>query len=71
MNNLLAMYQQLMSNPAGLLSSMFNIPQGINIRDPDAILNHLVNSGQVTQAQINNAMAMSNNPTVQVLMRGK
>lgn len=70
MNNIFGMYQQFMSNPAGLLSSRFNIPQGVNMSDPNAILNHLVSSGQVSQAQINNAMAMSNNPMVQMIMRG-
>ena len=70
MGNLFQLYQQLMSNPASLLSQRFNIPQDVNINDPNAILNHLVNSGQVSQAQINNAMNMRNNPMVQMLMRG-
>jgi hypothetical protein len=70
MNNIFSMYQQLMNNPAGLLSQRFNIPQDVNMSDPNAILNHLVNSGQVSQAQINNAMNMRNNPMVQMLMRG-
>lgn len=70
MNNIFSMYQQLMNNPAGLLSQRFNIPQDVNMSDPNAILNHLVNSGQVSQAQINNAMNMRNNPMVQILMRG-
>lgn len=70
MGNLFQLYQQLMSNPASLLSQRFNIPQDVNMSDPNAILNHLVNSGQVSQAQINNAMNMRNNPMVQMLMRG-
>lgn len=70
MGNLFQLYQQLMSNPASLLSQRFNIPQSVDMNDPNAILNHLVNSGQVSQAQINNAMNMRNNPMVQMLMRG-
>ena len=70
MGNLFQLYQQLMSNPASLLSQRFNIPQDVNMSDPNAILNHLVNSGQVSQAQINDAMNMRNNPMVQMLMRG-
>ena len=71
MNNLLGMYQQLMSNPASLLAQKYNIPQSVDMNDPNAILNHLVSTGQVNQMQINNAMAMRNNPLVQMLMRGR
>jgi hypothetical protein len=71
MNNLLGMYQQLMSNPASLLAQKYNIPQSVDMNDPNAILNHLVSTGQVNQMQINNAMAMRNNPLIQMLMRGR
>lgn len=71
MNNLLGMYQQLMSNPAGLLAQKYNIPQSVDMNDPNAILNHLVSTGQVNQMQINNAMTMRNNPLIQMLMRGR
>jgi len=70
-NNIFGMYQQFMQNPAGMLSSRFNIAQDVNVNDPNAILQHLVNTNQVTQTQINNAMAMKNNPIVQMLMRGR
>ena len=48
------MLQQIKTNPMGLLSQRFNIPDGINLSDPNEIINHLVNSGQVSQAQIDN-----------------
>jgi len=70
MNNIFQMYQQLMSNPMGLLSQRFNIPQDIG-NDPNAIIQHLLNTNQVSQAQINNAMQMRNNPAIQMLMRGQ
>ena len=41
-------------NILSMLSSRFNIPQGMN--DPNAILQHLLNTGQVSQEQLNNAM---------------
>jgi len=47
-----AMLSQIKQNPMGLLSQKFNIPENINLSDPNAILNHLVSSGQVSQSQI-------------------
>ena len=67
----IVMYQQMMQNPMAMLSRRFNIPQGVNTNDPNAILQHLLNSGQVSQEQINNAMQMRNNPAIQMLMRGR
>lgn len=55
-NQMLGMLQQLKSNPIQfLLQRKMNLPQGIPMNDPQAILNHLVQSGQVTQQQINQA----------------
>ena len=71
MTNIFQLYQQMMSNPMAMLTQRFNIPQDINASDPDAILNHLLSTGQVSQQQINHAMAMRNNPAIQTLMRGR
>lgn len=60
MNNMLNIFSQFMQNPMGLLSQRFNLPQNIN--DPQAIIQHLLNSGQITQDQVNQAMQMRNNP---------
>lgn len=51
-----------------LLSRKFNIPQNVNQTDPNEILQYLLNTGQVTQSQVNQAMAMKNNPLLQQLM---
>ena len=51
--NLMQMIQQIKSNPAQILSQRFNIPTGIN--DPNAILQHLVQTGQVPQERLNQA----------------
>ena len=66
--DLMSMYQQMRSNPMQVLSRRFNIPQDVNVKDPNAILQHLLNSGQVSQAQVNNVMNMRSNPIVQMLM---
>ena len=54
MNNML---QQIKTNPVAFLAQKgINIPQGM--MDPNAILQHLVSSGRVSQNQINAAMQM-------------
>lgn len=65
--NLLSLYQQLRANPMALLQSRYKIPN--NLSDPNDIIQHLLNSGQVSQAQVNRAMSMRNDPMVQQLMR--
>ena len=56
MNNPYELLKQLQSNPMALLSQKFNIPS--NIRTPQDIIQHLLNTGQVSQAQVNQAMQM-------------
>jgi len=62
------MIAQFFKNPMAMLTQQYNIPQDMN--NPDDILQYLLNSGQVTQAQVNQAMSMRNNPAIQMLMRG-
>lgn len=62
------MYQRFRQNPIQMLNKRFNIPQNVNLNDPNAILQHLMNSGQVSQNQINQVMQMKNNPMIQQLM---
>lgn len=55
-NQMMGMLNQLKANPLQfLIQRKMNIPQSVNINDPQAIFNHLVQSGQVNQQQINNA----------------
>ena len=57
-NQMLGMLQQLKANPIQfLMQRRMNIPQGVN--DPQAILNHLVQTGQVSQEQVNRAYQMA------------
>lgn len=58
--NPLAMLSQLRSNPLGLLRQFgFNVPGNVN--GPDAIIQHLMNSGQISQAQYEQARQMAQN----------
>lgn len=60
MNNPMQMMQmlnQLRSNPMQVLSKRFNLPQNMS-NDPQEIVQHLLNSGQISQAQVNRAMQM-------------
>jgi len=54
------MYNQLKNNPVGVLSQRFNIPENLN--NPNDIIQHLLNTGQVSQSQVNQAMQMRNDP---------
>lgn len=69
LNDLTNLYQQFIQNPMQMLSRKYNIPQ--NISNPNDIVQHLLNTGQITQSQVNNAMNMRNNPLVQRLMGGR
>lgn len=60
-NNILGMIQQLQSNPIAMLSKRFNIPQDLNVKDPNAIIQHLMSTGQVSQQAYNNARNMASN----------
>lgn len=70
LNDLINMYQQLRSNPAQFLARRFNIPQNVNLNDPNEITQHLLNTGQVTQEQYNNANNMRNNPIIGIAING-
>ena len=60
MLNPIQMLRMLKSNPKQILSQMYNVPQNLN--DPQQIIQYLLNSGQITQDQVNNAMNMRNSP---------
>ena len=68
-NNPLMMLMQLNQNPSAVLASRFNIPQGMN--DPNEIIQHLLNTNQVSQQQVNQLMNMRNNPQIQQMFNMK
>ncbi len=58
MGNMMQMLSQLKQNPAALLQQAgFNIPENIN--GPQAILQHLTQTGQINQNQLNQAQQMA------------
>lgn len=57
--NMMQMLQQLKANPMQFLAkSKLNIPQNM-MNDPNAIINYLVSSGQVSQEAYNRAYNMA------------
>ena len=69
MNDIFSLYQQFRQNPLQMLARRLNIPNNVNMNDPSSILQHLINTNQVSQQQINQVMSMRNNPMIQQLMR--
>lgn len=52
------MLAQLKSNPLGMLKKAgYNIPSDVS--SPQAIIQHLMNSGQITQQQLTKAQQMA------------
>ena len=66
-NNFVTMLNQFKQNPMALLSQRFNIPQDMN--NPNDILQHLLNTHQVSQEQVNKVMQMKNDPQIQNLLK--
>lgn len=59
MNNIMAMLPQLKQNPMQfILQRRLNLPQGM-AQDPNTILNYLMQSGQISQDQVNRAYQMA------------
>lgn len=65
----MSLYKQLQQDPVRLLSMRYSIPGGL--QDPNKIIQHLLDTGQVSQEQVNNAMQMRNNPVIQQLIGSK
>ena len=58
-NNFVAMLNQIGNNPVQfLMQRRLNVPQNIS-NDPNAIVQHLLNTGQISQEQYNQAAQMA------------
>ena len=56
--NMMQMLQQLKQNPMALLGKAgYNIP--MNLNNPQQIVEHLTKTGQINQAQLNQAQQMA------------
>lgn len=62
--NMMQMLAQLKGNPMSMLGR-FNIPQNI-MNDPQAVVQHMMNNGMVSQDQYNNAVQMARNMGIRV-----
>ena len=71
MNNMYQLFNSFMNNPMGMLQRRYNIPSNIDTNNPNAIIQHLLDSGQISQAQINQVMQMRNSPMMQMFTGGK
>lgn len=56
-NQMMTMLRQMKANPLQMLRQKFNIPDNISA-SPEEIIQHLLNSGQISQQQVNNIMQM-------------
>lgn len=65
--DLLGIAQQFRQNPMALLQRRYNIPAGI--RGPEDIIQHLLNTNQISQEQLNNAMRMRNDPRIRDIFK--
>lgn len=66
MNNMINMVNQFKNNPTQMLAKKFNIPS--ELTDPNQILQHLIDSKQVTQEQVNMVNGLKDNPAFMKLM---
>lgn len=70
---MMGQFNSFMQNPQALLKSRFNLPQNVNLNNPQEVMQSLLNSGAVNQSQINQANQMAqqirNNPTFQNMFR--
>lgn len=58
--NPMQVLSQLRSNPVQMLSKVgYNIPEGIS-SNPQAIVQHLLNTNQITQQRLNQSQMMAN-----------
>lgn len=62
-NSPIDMLEQFKQNPLAILGQRYNIPQSMT--DPNQILQHLLNTNQVSQDQVNRVMQMKNDPRIQ------
>jgi len=67
MNNIINMIMQAKQNPMAIISQRFKIPQ--NIQKPQDMAQYLLNTGQITQAQLNDAVQTSKSPQFKQFMK--
>lgn len=67
--NMMSLLNKLTQNPAQtLIESGLNVPQNL-ANNPQSIVQHLLNTGQISQSQVNQAMQMKDNPMFKNLFK--
>lgn len=66
MNNIFNRIMQARQNPMAIISQRFNIPQ--TIQKPQDMVQHLLDTGQITQEQLNQTVQMSKSPQFKQFM---
>lgn len=64
MSNMISMVNQFKTNPSQFLSQKYKVPADLS--DPEKIIQHLLDTEQVTQAQID---AIKSNPMIKMFMK--
>ena len=67
MNNMINMVSQFKNNPTQMLAKKFNIPS--ELTNPNDIIQHLLNTNQVSKSQIDGFKEMANNPMFKQLFK--
>lgn len=65
--NIMQMYQALTQNPMQILGNL-GVPQNLST-NPQAIIQHLMDTGKISQDQLNQAMRMKDSPMFSGLIR--
>lgn len=66
MNNIFNRIMQARQNPMAIISQRFKIPQ--YIQKPQDMAQYLLDSGQITQEQLNQSVRMSRSPEFKQFM---
>ena len=66
MNNIFNRIMQARQNPMAIISQRFNIPQ--TIQKPQDMVQHLLDTGPITQEQLNQTVQMSKSPQFKQFM---
>ena len=67
-NSMVNIYQQYRNNPMEAVRSMYDVPADIDESNPDAIIQHLYNTQQISQQQLNRINSLRNNPLISKLL---
>ena len=71
MQSLFNAYNMLRQNPMEIVRRRFNVPSNMNMQNPNDIVQYLLNSGQISQQDINSVMGLKNDPRFNQIFDGR